>query len=182
MELLDDLLSGKPAEKILQNDSEATKAPKFGKEDNIYLLSQDPNKSCQTLYNFYRAFNGSSSGTAKISIGGRHVFIDSCRPLLLNNLDSYELGHAGVEHLQRFSSLLPNGSLFMFDNIRTLKGQIGIKLADGWLFIYRLHLGGEKPTAAKAWYKQHISDDLLQLIGLLREGSKPLDSQLTKID
>lgn len=175
--MLLDLIDNKNKIRIPQDSSQVSLAPKFGKDANIYLLGSDPQRSARKAFNMYRAFKGSSMKSFKLSTSGRTFFIDSCSLLDYETLDAN-----GVAHVNRVEQAVEVGTIFMFNNLKPLKGKLAIKFEDGWLVVNSLHESGQQEMPARLVAKDLLPEQQYRsAIDSIARGT-PITSQLVLID
>lgn len=134
--------------KVTQDESMMSYAPKFDRDANVYRLAERKERTVSSFYNMYRAFKGSSLKAAKLIYDGKHVFVDDC--CLLSDLTFEE--HQ-KEYIEKLFSLLSSGTVFIFNNIKKLRGKLVVRFDDGWLVIERLHFADGQTMAGKNFVK-----------------------------
>ena len=151
-------------EPMPQDEQQATPAPKFAPDGNVYLLerAEEP-RTVQLLYCKYRAFCGSAMNTLKLRVRGRHLLVDECFPLRLAALGAEPrpagLGAADEERLHRLHAALRVGQLATFPQVKPLRHKVGVTLEDGWLVLDRLHFAGGPLRSAKDFVREELSTD-----------------------
>lgn len=165
------------ADKVKQDVEMMSYAPKFDRNANVYRIADRSDRSVQSFYNIYRAFNGSSLKTAKLVYDNKHVFIDDCNPLSDMILEEHQKAYT-----ESVLSFLLVGSVFVFNNIKKLRGKLAIRFEDGWLIVNRLHFADGQTMTGKVFIKLLNAEDMYKTAVEDINAGKPPSGDLIKFE